>query len=103
MSLFAEAAISLAVCLAIFLPLFAVRRRLLAFSPGDGVEINIVIDAAGKAESLEYSCAAALREADASPFISRVVIRDGGLSPEARRIAEIISGEHDNLYITEAP
>ena len=103
MSLFAEAAIILAVCLAIFLPLFAVKRKILSSIPCVGVEVNIVIDAAGEAEGLYYACLAALREASASPFISRVVIRDGGLSPEARRIAEIISGEHDNLYITEAP
>ena len=103
MSLFAEAAIALAVCLAIFLPLFAVKRKILSSAPGAGVEVNIVIEAAGEAESLEYSCLAALREASASPFISGVVIRDGGLSPEARKLAEILTGEHDNLYITEAP
>ncbi len=103
MSLFAEAAIALAVCLAIFLPLFAAKRKILSSMPITGVEVNIVIDASGEAESLEYACLAALREADASSFISGVVIRDLGLSSEARLLAEIISGEHDNLYITEAP
>lgn len=100
MSLFAEIVISAAVCLAIFLPLRAVRRKITASLPeSDGVVTELVIHASGEAESLEYVAAAAEREMQNAPFISRITVKCRGLSPDARAVAEILRAENGNIFI----
>lgn len=104
MDLFAEIVVSAAVCLAIFIPVCVVKNRLkYRAAPNGGVSAEIVIRAAGEAESLEYAVRAAKRELARAPFISRIVIDDAGLSPQARMLAEIFCCEDDNIYISEDP
>ncbi|MBR5381906.1 MAG: hypothetical protein IK136_04730 [Oscillospiraceae bacterium] len=103
MDLFAEIVIAAAVCLAVFLPLNAVSRRLRSsFTMGKDVTAGIEIRAAGEAESLEHAAAAALRELTRSPFLTRITIVDEGLSPEARKIAEILVSENETITLAEA-
>jgi|GEM_PF-4744500 len=104
MDLIAEIVVASAIVLAIFLPLAAVRRRLRASFPlGTDVTARIEIRASGEAESLEHMTAAALREMKRAPFFTRIAIVDEGLSPEARKIAEILVSEHETIDLSEAP
>ena len=104
MNLFAELIISAAVCLAIFLPLNHLRNKLrFSFAQSDDVMIELTVHASGDAESLEYAVGAAVRELGRTPFISRIVIEDGGLSPPARAVAEILSSKNGSIYISEDP
>ena len=104
MNLVVELLISVAVCLAIFLPLAALRNKLrYSFRPGEGVRMDIVIQARGSADSLEHAVGAAVQELARAPFLSRVVIEDAGLDSEARMLAEILCEKNENVYITEDP
>ena len=102
MDLFVKIAVSAAVCLLIFIPLCVVRNRLkYSFRYYGEVSAELVIRAKGDAESLEYIVKSARRELRRTPLISRIVIDDLGLSPQARMLAEILCCEDDNIYISE--
>ena len=91
----ALAAIGLTTIIFLFLSAIVHPRR------RDTIPATAVIEASGEAKTLEYTVRALLRSRYEEGGFSRVVIVDGGLGDEPRRVAELLCRSEYAVYLCQ--